>query len=151
MDVLALFRRLSPLPGGTRIFSRVVAGYAPYFESIRGHVVELGPERVVATLRKRRAVENHIGTVHAIAMCNMAELTGGLLTAVNVPRSMRWIPSAMTVHYDKKAKTDLVATAESSGLDFQTPGDVVVPVVVRDTSSEVVFRAFITMCVRPVP
>ncbi len=149
MDLLALYRRLAPLPLGRRAFTRIVEARAPYFRSIGAEVVALDPARVVVRMRKRRGVENHIGTVHAIAMCNMAELAGGLLTQVNVPAGLRWIPSAMTVRYDAKATTDLEATSESAGLDFAAAGDVVVPVVIRDATGLLVFRASITMCVRP--
>ena len=36
------------------------------------------------------------------AMCNMAELAGGLMTDVSIPQGSRWIPSGMTVKYLKK-------------------------------------------------
>ncbi len=54
---------------------------------------------------------NHIGTVHAIAMCNMAELAGGTMTEVTVPSTHRGFPKAWTVEYLKKAETDLIAVA----------------------------------------
>jgi len=60
-------------------------------------------------------VLNHIGTVHAIAMCNMAELAGGTMTEVTVPATHRWIPKGMTVEYLKKAETDLIAIASTCG------------------------------------
>ena len=65
-------------------------------------------------LRDRRAVHNHIGTVHAIALCNLAELCAGLMTDASLPRGMRWIPKGMSVRYLKKAHGTLrgVATPE---------------------------------------
>lgn len=51
---------------------------------------------------------NHIGTVHAIAMCNMAELAGGTMTEVTVPSTHRWIPKGMTVEYLKRQKQTLL-------------------------------------------
>lgn len=148
MNALALFNRLKPLPGGTRLFSLGVCRTAPYFSSIRPHVTALAPGRAEVAVTKRRAVENHLGTVHAIAMCNMAELAGGLMTDVSVPKGARWIPSGMTVRYQRKAKTDLVATADGRAIDWARGGDIVVPVVVCDTAGEVVFTADITMNVK---
>jgi len=148
MNALALFNRFKGLPGGTRLFSLGVAQTAPYFSSIRPHVTELAPGIARVAMRKRRAVENHLKTVHAIAMCNMAELAGGLMTDVSVPAGARWIPSGMTVQYLKKAKTDLVATADGSGITWAAGGDIVVPVLVRDTAGDLVFRADITMNVK---
>ena len=48
-------------------------------------------------------MHNHIGTVHAIALCNLAELSAGVMTDATIPASMRWIPKGMTVEYLKKA------------------------------------------------
>ena len=99
---------------------------------------------------KRRAVLNHLGTVHAIAMCNMAELAGGTMTEVTVPATHRWIPNGMTVEYLKKAKTDLIAIATPEAEpDWSKAGEYKVNVVVQDTQGEVVFRALITMWVSP--
>ena len=58
-------------------------------------------------MRKRRAVQNHIGTVHAIAMCNLAEMAAGTLTEISIPASMRWLPKGMQVQYLRKAETDV--------------------------------------------
>ncbi|HEX6591528.1 MAG TPA: hotdog fold domain-containing protein [Moraxellaceae bacterium] len=148
MNALAMFNRLKPLPAGTWLFSRGVCAAAPYFKSIRPHVTELRPGLVTVAMRKRRAVENHLHTVHAIAMCNMAELAGGLLTDVSIPAGARWIPAGMKVQYLAKAKTDLVATADGSGVDWSREGDVVVTVMVRDTGGKDVFRADISMNVK---
>lgn len=81
-------------------------------------------------------------------MCNMAELAGGTMTDVSVPKGARWIPAGMTVRYVKKAKTNLIAVADGSGLDWTVNGDVVVPVVVKDTKGETVFTADITMNIK---
>ncbi|TAM09453.1 MAG: DUF4442 domain-containing protein [Nevskiaceae bacterium] len=148
MDVLRAFRRLKPLPGGTWLFSRAVCRVAPYFSSIAPQVEALEPGMARVTMRKRRAVQNHIKTVHAIAMCNMAELAGGLMTDVSIPKGARWIPVGMTVEYLKKAKTDLTAVADGSGIDWSAVGNIQVPVVVTDTSGTPVFQARITMNVR---
>ena len=101
-------------------------------------------------IKDRRAVHNHIGTVHAIAMCNMAELAGGTMTEVTVPSTHRWIPKGMTVEYLKKATTDLVAVAmPMSEPDWSVAGEYPVRVVVSDTSGTPVFQAVINMWVSP--
>lgn len=62
-------------PGGHWLFSRAVCLKAPYFASIAPRIENLAPHRYEASLRHRRRVSNHIGTVHAIALCNLAELS----------------------------------------------------------------------------
>ncbi|MDP2226231.1 MAG: hotdog fold domain-containing protein [Moraxellaceae bacterium] len=147
---LALFRSTSRYPLGKQLFSRALCLKAPYFSSIRPLVEALEPGRCEVHMRKRRAVTNHIGTVHAIAMCNMAELAGGLVAEVSVPVTHRWIPKGMTVEYLKKAETDLVAVGRPAGaLDLSSAGEYPVQVEVTDTAGDTVFRARITMWVSP--
>lgn len=150
LAVLEIWRRLSTTPGGKWVFSRLLCLKAPYFGSIRPRFEELRPGYCRLRIRKRRSVLNHIGTVHAIAMCNMAELAGGTMTEVTVPSTHRWIPRGMTVDYLKKATTDLVAIATpESKPDFSAPGEYKVAVVVRDAQEATVFQASITMWVSP--
>lgn len=63
---------------------------------------DLKPGYCAVSIKKHRAVLNHLGTVHAIAMCNMAELAGGTMTDATVPKTHRWIPKGMQVEYVKK-------------------------------------------------
>jgi acyl-coenzyme A thioesterase PaaI-like protein len=150
MGTLAIWKRFASWPGGKWAFSRLVCLKAPYFGSIRPRFEELRPEYCRIAIAKRRAVTNHLGTVHAIAMCNMAELAGGTLTEVTIPATHRWIPKGMTVEYLKKAATDLVAVATpGSKADWSAPGDYQVNVTVTDRGNETVFRAVISMWVTP--
>lgn len=152
MNVLKIYRALADKPGGKWLFSRAVAQKAPYFKTISPKVEELNAQRAVARMAKRHAVQNHIGTVHAIAMCNLAEFTGGLLTEVACPPSARWIPQGMQVEYLAKAETDLVGTATfPDGHDWSVAQAVTVPVEVVDAAGTMVFRARIDMYCSPKP
>src|SRR3546814_13814506 len=102
-SVLPLYRRITRWPAGHWLFSRAVCFKAPYFASIRPRIELLEPGRCVASLRHRRAATNHIGTVHAIALCNLAKLTGGLATAASLPPPLRWIHTGTTVEYLRTA------------------------------------------------
>jgi acyl-coenzyme A thioesterase PaaI-like protein len=145
---LQAWQRLSSKPGGKWLFSRFVCFKAPYFASIRPRFIELRPGRSEVFARKRRAVTNHIGTFHAIAMCNMAELAGGTLTDVSIPLTHRRIPKGMTVEYLKKAETDLRAVAElPAAIRWTDAQELPVTVNVLNTSGEAVFRAVIRMWV----
>jgi len=101
-------------------------------------------------MKKRRRVLNHIATVHAIAMCNIAELAGGTMTEVTVPSGYRWIPKGMTVDYLAKAETDLKAVARIDPIPtFVEAAELPVTVTVTDAANKPVFRAVITMWVSP--
>ena len=148
---LALYRRLQRLPAGGWLFTRAICFKAPYFASISPRIELLEPNRCEVMLRHRRKVTNHIGSVHAIALCNMAELAGGMVTEVSLPDSMRWIPKGMTVEYVKKAIGTMRAVAiptipvVESSEGYALPVDV----VVTDSKSDTVFRATISMWLSP--
>lgn len=144
--MLSLYQRLQGLPLGKWAFSKALCFKAPYFQSIDPQVVRLEPGYAEWSLRKRRRVTNHIGTVHALAMGNLAEMCAGTCIEASLPRHLRWIPKRMTVEYLAKANTDLrgVSTLDIGALQ---PGECVVPVDVFDTAGQRVFHADITMWV----
>lgn len=147
---LSIWQSLSNKPAGKWLFSRVICWKAPYFGTIRPRFVELRPGYCEVRIRKRRAVQNHIGTVHAIAVCNMAELAAGTMTEITTPVTHRWIPKRMSVEYLGKAATDLKAVAVIDPLpQFDAAMDLPVSVEVTDTNDELVFRALITMWISP--
>jgi hypothetical protein len=94
-------------------------------------------------------VTNHLGTVHAIACCNLAELCAGVGTEVTVPASMRWIPKGMTVRYLRKATGTLTGTAVIPSIAEGVAQDLVVPVAITNAAGEDVVEADITMYVSP--
>ncbi|MCD9027515.1 DUF4442 domain-containing protein [Luteimonas sp. BDR2-5] len=146
-----LHDRLARWPCGTWLFTRLVCLKAPYFASIRPRVTALRAGHGEATMRHRRSVTNHIGTVHAIALCNLAELIGGLTIDVSLPASMRWIPRGMTVEYLKKATGTMHATATPAFAPQIADAGYALPVqvLIRNDDGETVLRADIAMWVSP--
>ena len=139
------WNRLSRLPGGRRMFARLLGRMVPYSGTIRPFVHELEPGRAVVSIVERRGLRNHFRSVHAIALANLGELASGLAMTLALPEGVRGIPVRVEVDYLKKARgrivaegratppavvaadTDAVATAELR----DAPGDVVASVVVR--------------------
>lgn len=149
--LLALYRRCSRWPLGQWLFTRAVCFKAPYFGSIAPRFVRLDQGYCEATLPDRRAVHNHIGSVHAIALCNLAELCAGVMTDASLPRGMRWIPKGMTVSYLKRAHGRMrgVATPKIPLVVAETGYELPVNVDVFDPAGEVVFNAEIRMWLSP--
>lgn len=133
---------------GSQAFSQMACQVAPYFSTINPLVTELRAGSAQVQVPFRREITNHLGTVHAIALCNAAELAAGMMTDVSIPTGARWIPKGMTVEYLAKAKTDVTAVANGEALDWQTEGDKIVPVDVHDAEGRKVFTARITMNVK---
>lgn len=148
-DTAALYHRLSALPGGRRAFSVLFARKAPYFRTVRPQVRDVRPHHAELVVPKRRAVENHIGTVHAIAVCNGLEAAMGLLAEATTPRTHRWIPKGMEVAYLAKSTTDLLCVAETTPADWEVGAAGDVPVAVRAvrTDGTVVVEGVITIYV----
>jgi len=150
-SLLSLYQRITRWPGGRWLFSRAVCFRAPYFATIAPRFVALEPGRCEVRIPDRRRVHNHIGTVHAIALCNLAELSAGVMTEATIPAGMRWIPKGMSVEYLAKAvgtmhavaEPDVAVTESAAGYDWP------VTVRVRDPAGKDVFRAHITMWLSP--
>lgn len=151
----ALWKRLSPLPRPirTRVFSVAAALMAPYFRTVLPHVRVLEPGRCIVTAPKWWGVQNHIGTFHAIAACNLAEVAIGMLAEASVPTTHRWIPKAMEARYLAKTTGGLTATAVLDPLpDWAgiTSGvDVVVPVSLVDAAGVESVHCDITVWITP--
>ena len=101
--------RLAPLPGGKWMFSRLVGWMAPYSDSIKGRVEELGPGHCRVAIRERRALRNPFRSIHAVALLNAAELASGLATLYALPDGVRGIITRLEIDYAKKARGRVVA------------------------------------------
>jgi acyl-coenzyme A thioesterase PaaI-like protein len=134
-DVLTLYRQVSRLPQGARLFSVLFGLRAPYFATVRPRFVDLRANYAELTIRKRRRVQNHIGTVHVIAICNGLEAAMGALAEATVPAGKRWIPRGMDVRYTAKAVSDITCVAQTDPEQW-TGEDPVVPVRVRATRED---------------
>jgi acyl-coenzyme A thioesterase PaaI-like protein len=117
-NVAELYRKSTALPVvgplvGDRLFSAAFALKAPYFASIRPRFTVLEPNHAELVIPKRWGVQNHLGTVHAIALCNGLEAAMGALAEATIPSRKRWIPKGMEVSYTAKASTDITCIAET--------------------------------------
>ncbi len=143
--VLKLQSQLKGFPFGNKIFSYLVARTAPYSANIKPEIVELRENFILAKMKKRRAVHNHIKTVHAIAMCNLCEFAAGVCMETSIPNHRRWIPIGMQVSYLKKAKTDLIASCDLNGTDWENCNEVPCEISIKDKNGVEVVFATITM------
>lgn len=150
-DPLSIWQRIGRFRVGRFVFSFAVALKAPYFLTIRPRVRELERGRSVVTAKKRWRVHNHIGTFHAIAMCNIAETAMGLLAEATVPRSHRWIPLGIEAEYLAPGRTSLRGEAKLDEIPQfgDEKFDLDVPVTITDTHGEIVARMRIPIRISP--
>lgn len=137
--LLKLWQRVAHLPGGTRLFSFLLARQVPYTGTVGPHIVELRPGYARAEMSDRRIVRNHLNSVHAVALVNIAEVVGGLAMLTVLPPELRAIVVGLSIDYKKKARGRL--TAESTVELPPIPGgdiDLRVRSYVRDAGGDVV-------------
>ncbi|RMG12385.1 MAG: DUF4442 domain-containing protein [Deltaproteobacteria bacterium] len=140
---------LSPLPGGTRLFSRLVGEIAPYTGTLGAHVVELRSGFAKVELRERRRLRNHLESVHAMALANLGELTTGLAMMYDFPEDARGIVTAFEVRYLKKARGRLTATCETTPVTTSEEQEKVLEGVIRNPNGEVACTVTATWLIRP--
>lgn len=148
-STLDLYTKLTALPQGKRLFSIAFGQKAPYFASIHPRVEEMRPHHGQVLVPKRRSVQNHIGTVHAIAACNGLEAAMGLLAEATCPPDMRWLPKGMEVSYLAKSTTSLTCIAETTEADWAAAPDVPVQVKAVTQDGTVTVQGTIHLWVTP--
>ena len=135
-QVLSLWHKCRSVPViGARVFSFAFSQKAPYFGSIHPRFTVIEPNRAELVIPDRRRVHNHLGTVHAIALCNGLEAAMGALAEATIPASKRWIPKGMTVSYTAKAVGDITCVAETDAAQWAAE-DPDLPVRVRGVSAD---------------
>lgn len=139
--IRSLWDRFAARPGGRLLFSVALGRLAPYTGSISPRVRELRVGYARVEMRDRRAVRNHLRSVHAIALMNLAEVTSGLALMYALPSDARAILLGLSIDFLKKARGTLTAeatleppaTSERREYEFES--------IIRDDSGEVVARA----------
>lgn len=141
--------RLAKVPGGKAVFSRLLGVAAPYTGTIGARVVELRRGSSRTELDDRRRVRNHLDCVHAIALANLAELTGNVAVAYTLPDDARFIVAGMSIEYLKKARGMITGTATCPLFASSDKGEHDVEVSLTDRRGDEVARAVLRTLVGP--
>jgi len=129
--LLDLWRRLAPLPCGPWLFSKLFSFAVPYSGSVGPRIRVLEPGHAVVEIPDRRSNRNHLRSVHAIALVNLAEITSGLAMMAALPPTVRGIVTTLSMTYHKKARGTIRAVAR-----------VAVPTVSEDRDFDVMAECF---------
>jgi len=139
--MLSTWAKLSPLPCGKWMFSRLIGFMIPYTGSVRPLVEHLEPGHSKVRLVDRRRVRNHLRSVHAIALANVAELSTGLAVLSGMPPGYNGILIGLNVEYTKKARGDLMIECQCEVPEFDDRTEVPVQTIITDAAGDVVTTA----------
>lgn len=147
--LLQWWDRLKHRPGGEWLFARVLARGIPYTATIhpRVLVIEKGYARV--EVADRRRIRNHLNSIHAIAIANLGELSGGLAMTATLPPDVRGILIGLQVEYKKKARGKLMAEARCEVPAVTAPIDYRLTSRVTDTTGDEVATVTATWRLSP--
>jgi acyl-coenzyme A thioesterase PaaI-like protein len=141
--------RLSPLPGGRFLFSRLVGFLIPYTGTIHPIVRQLSPGFAVVAMRDRRRVRNHLHSVHAIALANLGEFASGLALTAGLADSVRGIVLSITIDYTKKARGTLTAECRCEPPLVTARTEYQVTAVIRDAAGDAVATVTVRWLLEP--
>lgn len=142
---------LSTKPLGKWLFGRVLRFLNPYSGAVGARVDILEPGYAKLILKERRGVQNHLNSVHAIALANIAEQASGLAMLSGLPDTVRGIPTKISIEYLKKARGILTAEARVAVPNVTTDTTYDVTSTVRNEAGEEVARAVVTWNLGPTP
>jgi acyl-coenzyme A thioesterase PaaI-like protein len=134
---------------GRWLFSRALGRYAPYTGTIDARVEEIEPGRSVVTMRDRKAVRNHLNSIHAVALSNLTEVSGSFAIIASMQPDTRMIPVRLETEYVKKARGTLTARGSCEALEPGFEGEVRGNVTIRDSAGDEVARGYVTVLIGP--
>jgi acyl-coenzyme A thioesterase PaaI-like protein len=143
------WQRLHRVPGGRWLFSRFLGRMIPYTGSIHPEVLALEPGFARVRMRDRPRVRNHLRSVHAIALTNLAEVTSGLAMTVALPATIRGIVIGISVGFEKKARGTLTAECRCAVPVVTSRIEFPVTAVVHDAVGDTVAQATVLWLLAP--
>ena len=140
MTTLTKWKILSKLPGGRWMFARLLGFFVPYTGTIGANVLSLRPGHAKTALNDRRSVRNHLGSVHALALGNLGEMTLGLAMIALQPKNGRFIPIRLEMDYVKKARGVLTCEVDLPYVDWPENAEWPCEALIKDESGDTVCK-----------
>ena len=138
-----LVKASSRLPQGIRtaLLSKTFGRVVPMVGSARIRYEQVSHNQVMVSMPNHKAMQNHIGQVHACAMALLAETATGFVTAMNVPDSAVVLIKSIKIDYKRPTQGAMRAIATLTNEQQQLmqstdKGETLVQVVITDESGE---------------
>lgn len=137
------------VPGGKLLFSQLIGRTAAYTGSIGAKVDELRHGYAETSMRDRPKLRNHLRSVHAIALANLAELTGNIAMAYSMPDDARFIVAGLSIDYTKKARGTIRGICNCPSVTSNERKEYPVFVYLNDESGDAVAKVTLRTLVGP--
>jgi acyl-coenzyme A thioesterase PaaI-like protein len=148
-EIAGWWERLRGLPGGRWLFGRLLGFAIPYTGTVRPLIQEIRPGYARVALRDRRRVRNHLRSIHAIALANVGEFTGGIAMTATLPPDVRSILLKLDVEFLKKARGTVIAECHCVVPQVTGSVDHQVQTIIRDNAGDDVTRVTATWRLSP--
>lgn len=141
--LLKLVKMTSKLPKSirTRLWNKTFGRIVPLVGTAQIQYLDMQPHKVVVRLENHKAVQNHIGQIHACAMALLAETATGFITALNVPDSAIVLIKSLHIDFKRPTQGSMLAVASLTPeqqhlMQTTSKGETRVSVKVTDESGE---------------
>ena len=132
------------LPASARssILPKAFGKVVPYVGTTGVYYETVEPNQVIVSLNNTKTVQNHIGSIHAVAITLLAETATGFILGLNLPSDRILLIKSYSVNFYRPIKKGQIAAVASLSdeqrLDIlNTPkGEMVIPCVIHDRESD---------------
>lgn len=131
--------QINKLPGFVRTKALTTFfGKMVKFTGTAGIVIEeLTENRAVISVKNKKSVQNHIGSVHAVASILIAESATGYVVGMNIPDTSVPVIKTIKADYVKRAAGDMrvvssLTDEQIEAMRTQEKGETIVPVEITD-------------------
>lgn len=131
-----------PSAARSKILSKAFGKVVPYVGTTGICYETVDPNQVVVSLDNDKAVQNHIGSIHAVAITLLAETATGFILGLNLPSNRVLLIKSYSVNFYRPIKKGQIAAVASLSDEqrqhiLDTPkGEMVIPCVIEDRESD---------------
>ncbi len=143
------WQALSSKPGGKWLFSKLLGTVVPYTGTLKARIDQLQPGHCIVLLKERRAVSNHLHSVHAMALANLGEMATGLALINSLPEHARGILVGYQMDYTKKARGLLRAECRCEIPPDNSERELIITAEISDSAGDIVATANASWLVGP--
>ena len=139
-SLIKAWKVLQGIPAGKSLFGLLVSLFNPYTGALGARVCEFRPGYARIKLVERRAIRNHLNSIHAIALVNLGEFVSGLALLSTMDDRVRGIPVEIKSEFIKKARGVLEAECHTRLPDISNDVDHIVNTDILNEQGELVAK-----------